>query len=73
VNKKSQKILRDKGMEYNGNFQDRLCPKNKKTVEGQDYLIGERNDKNANIRQGIQEGIKKHNVENITDEQQRMI
>lgn len=36
VNKKSQKILRDKGMEYDGNFQDRLCPKHKKTAEGQD-------------------------------------
>jgi len=36
VNRKSQKILKDKGMEYNGNFQDRLCPKSKKSLEGQD-------------------------------------
>lgn len=36
MNKKSQKILKDAGIEYNGNFQDRLCPKGKKTVDGQD-------------------------------------
>jgi len=28
---------------------------------------------NSNIRQGIQEGIKKNNLDNITEDQKRMI